>query len=80
MVLYICVVSPDNVFLHFREQSVPQSVLPARVRWQVKFWESQGFSSKQLPEDGIVGQEDYEAIGVPLGVAHRAPGVPSGVP
>ena len=46
----------------------------------MKFWESQGFSSKQLPEDGIVGQEDYEAIGVPLGVAHRAPGVPSGVP
>lgn len=30
------------------------------IRKQVKFWESQGFSSKQLPGDGIVGQEDYE--------------------
>eukprot|EP00434_Breviolum_minutum_P009050 symbB.v1.2.007969.t2/scaffold465.1/size200768/5 len=32
----------------------------AHIRNQVKFWSLQGFSSTGLPQNGLVGQEEYE--------------------
>eukprot|EP00439_Symbiodinium_sp_Y106_P082559 s117_g22.t1 len=30
------------------------------IQHQVKFWQAQGFSSKALPNKGVLGQDDYE--------------------
>lgn len=30
------------------------------VRKQAKFWRAQGFTCEGLPQEGLVGQEDYE--------------------
>lgn len=39
-----------------------QIIFEADAGWaQVKFWSLQGFSSTGLPQNGLVGQEEYEA-------------------